>query len=168
MPTAQTGGLACDTVCIDACLEPGNYYFLIEPSGPAGSVNCANGDYVASLQCQPCIACPVCDPAGLQEGKPCPNYPDTYNSGCTGAENLPRPYNADGMLRHELGASAQPLLSDCQDVDVYKLVLTQYDSVVWRVFCQRLRTDIYHRAVARLRRGNHVGPQVRTSRNVTR
>ncbi len=134
MPTAQTGGLACDTVCIDACLEPGNYYFLIEPSGPAGSVNCANGDYVASLQCQPCIACPVCDPAGLQEGEPCPNYPDTYNSGCTAAGEFATPIQCGVDV---CGTSwAHPLNPsyNVQDVDVYELVLTQFDSVVWRVF----------------------------------
>jgi len=133
MATAQTVGLACDTTCIAMCLEPGTYFFLIQPSGPAGSVNCANGDYVAHLECHPCIPCPQCDPAAMQEGEPCPNYPDTFNGGCNPGGEFVSPIQCGVEV---CGTSwAYPITPsyNAQDVDVYELVLTQYDSVVWRV-----------------------------------
>ena len=136
MPISQTGGLECDTVCIGGCLEPGSYFVLVQPSGPAGSVNCANGDYTISLDCQPCIPCPVCDPvSSTLEGEACPNFPDTYNGGCTGGVEYVRPIQCgEDVCGDSWSVQVPPSPYYQHDRDVYELVITDYDSVVFSVF----------------------------------
>jgi len=135
MPISWAGGLACDTVCIGGCFEPGSYFIVITPSGPPGSVNCANGDYTVSLDCQPCIPCPECDPAAMQEGEPCPNLPDTYNGGCLGGAEYVTPIHCDqDICGTSWGELVPPNPYIFRDRDIYELVLTQHDSVVWSVF----------------------------------
>ncbi|MCB1059814.1 MAG: hypothetical protein KDB65_06275 [Calditrichaeota bacterium] len=133
MPISSTGGLACDTVCIGGCFEPGSYFIVIEPSGPVGSVTCANGNYTVTLDCQPCIPCPECGPAGVAEGEPCPNDPDTFNGGCTAAGVFVSPIECGMEVCGTSWAVPQSSWYNVQDVDVYELVLAEHDSVVWRV-----------------------------------
>ncbi|MCC6477332.1 hypothetical protein IT157_09790 [bacterium] len=129
MAFSSAVGQACDTLCVGACLEPGTYYYIITPSGAPGSLTCINNDYTVSLDCVPCIPCPQCDPAALQEGEPCPNYPDLFNGGCTPVGVFTTPIHCGDDVCGTLWQQATNY-----DYDVYELVLTQADSVEWLVY----------------------------------
>ncbi len=133
MPIGTAVGQACDTTCIGGCLEPGSYYVLISTSDPIGSVNCVNGDYVATLDCQPCTICGTCDPLiAFQEGEACPNLPDMYNGGCLGGVEYVTPIQCgEDVCGTSWGEFVAPNPYIFRDRDIYELVLTQYDSVVW-------------------------------------
>lgn len=98
-------------------------------TAPVQNVTCANGDYWLNLQCEPCQPCPQCDPSMVQENEPCPNNPDLYNSGC-GPDFLSHvmPVHCGDRI---CGTSEANGLY--QDVDVYEVTLSNYDSLIWSV-----------------------------------
>ncbi len=112
------------------CLDPGTYYVTVYPSGPAGGVPCSSADYWISLDCQPCLPCPECDPAvSILENEPCPNLIDHYNGGCVGGSVYTFPVQCGDQL---CGTSDSG--PGYNDLDVYEINLTSYDSVSWCVY----------------------------------
>ena len=131
----QAGGLACDTVCIGACLQPGSYFVTITPTQ---YTPCAQSHYALSLQCQPFSDCAECDPAAtIPEGEPCPNFPDTFNGGCVNNQVYTSPIQCGDDICGSLHSDFSNL-----DRDVYSVTLTGYTEIMWCVEFDRFYASI--------------------------